>query len=88
MTDSNMIKREPHWKVRLLGRGVKPKKYIGTWGWDAGYIAGLNFMPLFHITKSSHGYRKGGKWTSLKGPIIKTRIEALRQAKAAMLEIK
>ena len=88
MNDSTMLKQEPHWQIRRFGANTKPKKYAGTWQWDAGYIGGLSFMPLFHIVESSHGHRKGcfkkGRTISYTGPVIKAKAEALRQAKTAM----
>ena len=82
------IKSEPHWQMRQFGASVKPTKYAGTWKWDAGFIGGLRFMPMFHVIESSHGYRKGcfkkGRTTSYTGPVIKTKAAAKRQAIAAM----
>jgi len=84
-----MVNRRKHWAVHQFGPNAKPAKYSNTWFWDVGYSSQLiRGFPLFHIEKQSHGYRKGTKWQSRKGPIIKSKAAAIRQAKAAMAKLK
>jgi hypothetical protein len=90
----NTTKDTRHWEVKRFGNHAMPEKYRGTWYWDAGYIMGQEIgFPMFEIRESSHGYRKGtlkkrkGPY-SRKGPVIKTKTEAIRQAKAAMAKLK
>lgn len=91
MNDNNTDHR--HWQVGKFGPNAMPEKYRGTWHWDAGYLGGIPGFPMFTILESSHGYRKGtlkkrkGPY-SRKGPIIKTKREAIRQAEAAIAKLK
>ncbi len=67
---------------------TKPAKYIGTWKWDVGSVDTMGgVFGMFFIEASSHGYRKGTNWKSIKGPIIKTKQEAINLAKAKIQEL-
>lgn len=80
----NYIKR---WSVEVgKFRDKHPQKqYAGTWWWTSGWQDNLMpSFPIFFIDQSSHGYRKGGRGNLRKGPVIKTKKEAVAQAYEAM----
>jgi len=88
MTDANYVKR---WScdISQFSQKVKQPRYRGTWRWDVGFTDNLMpSFPIFMVEKSSHGYKKLKSGTGHKGPVIKTRAEAMRQAEAALTKAK
>ena len=72
--------------VRQFGNKVKQPRYRGTWYWDVGFVDNIMpSFPIFTVIKSSHGYKKLKLGHGRKGPVIKTKAEAIRQAKAALI---
>ena len=88
MTETKIIKR---WscEVSQFSQKIKQPRYRGTWRWNVGFTDNLMpSFPIFFVEKSSHGYVKLKYGSGSKGPVIKTRAEALRQAKAALAKAK
>ena len=76
-----------YWQVEVgqFHKKIKPSKYNGTWWWNAGYTDNLMpSFPIFMVEESSHGYVKGQLGKARKGPIIKTKAEAMRIGTIAM----
>jgi hypothetical protein len=88
MTDAKYVK---NWSCEIsrFSQKLKQVRYRGTWRWNVGYTDNLMpSFPIFFVDKSSHGYKKLKYGTGHKGPVIKTRAEAMRQAQAALTEAK
>jgi len=79
------------WEVSQFTKSTKLKqaRYRGTWRWNVGYTDNLMpSFPIFMVEQSSHGYVKLRYGSGSKGPVIKTKAEAIRQAKAALIKVK
>jgi hypothetical protein len=91
MSKSNTKGYVRNWsyEVSAFSRKVKQPRYRNTWRWEVGFVDNLMpSFPIFTIMKSSHGYKRLKFGSGHKGPVIKTKAEAIRQAKAALKEAK
>jgi hypothetical protein len=77
------VSRNYGYEVYQFRAGTLPEKYVGTWYWNAGDSDSF----CFFIETQSHrrDYKADGK--PFSGPVIKTRAEAIRQAKAAAAKL-
>ena len=88
MTDAKYVKNWS-WEVSRFSQKIKQTRYRGTWRWNVGYTDNLMpSFPIFFVEESSHGYKKMKHGTGHKGAVIKTKAEAMRQAKAALTKAK
>ena len=72
------------WEVtQFRHESVRPKKFIGTWSWAVGDSDGF----CFFVEAESHKRNYKAKTKPYRGPIIATRAEAIRQAKAKAAEL-
>lgn len=73
------------WEITKFSERTRPKKFIGTWNWCVGDSDGF----CFFVEAESHkrNYKSKAKIQPYSGPIIKTKIEAARLAKAKAAEL-